>query len=384
MTKLDEKINYNTDITGLKTLQNSIYNKLEIDKESYNTIISKKISETEKEQEKISENLGTEKSNAVHKSRENKKALSEIQKIEKEFNKKIKKKKKEKLNELIIIFKELTDEYIEKNLIYIKSQINEKKDQKEKYDEKIKNLDEEEKEKITNKELLVLEETHISTYIKKIETMLKTIESEKLSNNKKIDELNKLEILFTNIFNYNDNINKKFEEMEFNSYQNKILYFIIKDSISKIIPEIMNKTNKNSKILNEINEYFIKKKYNFLKEIQKYNDNIESNYFFESYNKHIIEIENKINNLLLSVNSNIINYSNKNIDKFNKNLSKKIDSIKNLEPNIEIIFDNKYKYRKLNRDIKNNKINIPPYTNIYFIYIIFLLIIVDYLTLLYE
>ena len=377
-----EKHNYKS-ISEFETKKTQIYDELEIEKDMFKTTIEEKISSikdeinTKKQSIRNGKaNINVEKKGATE-TREKKKKLDDE---ENEFINK-------KYQELEFFFKKVSDEYINKSLIYFKSIIDIKIDKEKELKIEKKDLEEEQSEKAIEIELLQKEIKNNDLYIDQIKKILESINLEKSLNNKKKEDLLKLDKLFFDILKYNKAINKIFENIEYNSYQNKILYFIIKDDIKKIILNINEeKKEEHIKLLNKINEYFIKKNYNFLKEIKKYNDDDESNYFFESYNKHFIEIEKKINNLLLSVNSKIITYQEKPEKEklFSNLLKKKIYSVKKLEPNIEIIFNTSYEYTKITENIKNNKINIPPYTNIYFIYIIFLLIIIDYLTIFYQ
>ena len=106
--------------------------------------------------------------------------------------------------------------------------------------------------------------------------------------------------------------------------------------------------------------------------------------FFEEYKKHSDELKKTIIKLLTKINNGELNIV-KNIDLLRKNYVeyvKYITSKKTIRQNI-ININNNYEKVKTNKK-KGNLIVIPPYTHTLFLYLIDLLIIIDYLTVFYK
>jgi hypothetical protein len=131
--------------------------------------------------------------------------------------------------------------------------------------------------------------------------------------------------------------------------------------------------------INDLNDYFNKKDFKFKKKIEEIYDNIkeynEIKPFFEEYIENIKNLSFKINNLLNKIHKEILIIDNKpKIDLYFKLIYKQGKRIKNIHSEIinqKIIIKDKY-------------IKILPYTDSMFLYIIYLILIIDYLNFFYE
>jgi len=302
-----------------------------------------------------------------------------------------------------------------------------------------RNKDEEEKYKLEFEKDDIIKEQNIMTifydnyneYILDINKKLIDIDSNKIKNdqNKKIikdilnTEFNKLIELSEKI----ENIEKK---NEYDSTYNKIYFYIEHDEIfngfftskeifnakfgkkitniknsdkTKLLININNnikqKLNLN-KIENEdeklkkilkydnfntylviLNKYFTEQKFFFINQINLIYRNLKEDNeiipFFDEYMNHFNKLSLKINNLLNQINQDIIIFKIEKIndlDPYFKIINKKIETIEKINNNS-------------NENINNNKgkyTTILPYTDSMFLYIIYLTLIIDYLTFFYE
>jgi len=197
-------------------------------------------------------------------------------------------------------------------------------------------------------------------------------------------------------------INKETEKLEYNNSKNK-LYFLstLDDKLNKYIGDIRGidiSTNNNTikkiqTIYENINKYFTDLKtnnnnfisllnqHNFLKDlsnsISKNNNDNSLKSFSDEFQKYNNELITKINNLLDNINKNklkLIIYNILNFQRFNYIISNKYKKIDSINTNKDGSNINK----------KGKFILILPYTDIMFKYLLYLLIIVDFLNFFYQ
>jgi len=197
-------------------------------------------------------------------------------------------------------------------------------------------------------------------------------------------------------------INKETEKLEYNNSKNK-LYFLstLDNKLNKYIVDIKdinistnnNKIKKIQTIYENINKYFTELKtnnnnfisllnqHNFLKDLNNIiskNDNDNSlKSFTDEFQKYNNELITKINNLLDKINKNklkLIIYDILNFQRFNNIISNKYKKIVSIDTNKDGSNINK----------KGKFILILPYTDIMFKYLLYLLIIIDFLNFFYQ
>jgi len=206
----------------------------------------------------------------------------------------------------------------------------------------------------------------------------------------------------TEITNTIFTINKETKKLEYNNSKNK-LYFLstLDDKLNKYIGDIRGidiSTNNNTikkiqTIYENINKYFTDLKtnnnnfisllnqHNFLKDlsntISKSNNDNSLKSFADEFQKYNTELITKINNLLDKINKNklkLIIYDILNFQRFNNIISNKYKKIDSINTNKD--------GSKINK--KGKFILILPYTDIMFKYLLYLLIIVDFLNFFYQ
>lgn len=290
-----------------------------------------------------------------------------------------------------------------------------------------------EKADFTNeKDLLSIYSNNYSEYITEIDNIINSTDSKKIENDNNNRKLNNiLSDEFNKLIELSEKIEKIDNIYQFNNRDNKIYFYIESDEIFGIFSDSKEEINKEIKqaIKNEnkikniknvknniknnikkqlklnsitsdnekikiilkyqyfkqyknfLNKYFNEQKFVFINEIENIYKNLKDNNeikpFFEEYMNHFKNFSLKINNLLNKINQDIITF---NIGKIN-NLSpyfeiteKKLSYIKTIKTNSE-------------KEINNNKgnfITILPYTDSMFLYIIYLTLVIDYLTFFYE
>jgi hypothetical protein len=235
------------------------------------------------------------------------------------------------------------------------------------------------------------------SYFNTINTRIKNIDTEKNENEKDLIK-NNCNIEFDMLDKILKNIDNKLSIIEFNKIDNKLYFFYKKDDIYKLYNNYFNDMTKSKKnadnlltisnsnkynnfmntILKELNKYFIENKEDFFKKIQEiFNNNNNNNLisFLDQYKKYKDELIFKINDLLDKINDDKLklNLNNKNIPKFIPLIKKKQDRIKKILDHVNDKIDTKGKYTV-----------IIPSTDVLFLYIINLLIIIDFLTYFYE
>lgn len=240
------------------------------------------------------------------------------------------------------------------------------------------------------------------SYFNTINTRIKNIDTEKNENEKDLIK-NNCNIEFDMLDKILKNIDDKLSIIEFNKIDNKLYFFYKKDDIYKLYNDyfsnILNsklsadanllkksKTPTNidkynnfmNIILQELNKYFIENKEDFFKKIQEiFNNNNNNNLisFLDQYKKYKDELIFKINDLLDKINDDKLKLNSNNIiiDNFIPLIIKKKGRIKKILDHVEDKIDTKGKYTV-----------IISSTDVLFLYIINLLIIIDFLTYFYE
>ena len=291
-----------------------------------------------------------------------------------------------------------------------------------------RNKDEEEKYKLEFEKDNIIKEKEIKTvfynnyneYILDINNKLIDIESNKIKNDQnKKDIKDILNIEFNKLIELSEKIEDIEKKNEYDSTNNKIYFYIGRDEIfneyfknktdfnNKIKQNSIEKKNKisifehnlnanNKKIfspdkilkyfyfneyLEFLNEYFTKQKFFFINEVNKIYKNLKEDSeikpFFEEYMNHFKKLLFKINNLLNQINLDIIMFKIEKVDDLDPYfniINKKIETINKINDNS-------------NENINNNKgkyTTILPYTDSMFLYIIYLTMIIDYLTFFFE
>jgi hypothetical protein len=335
-------------------------------------------------------------------------------------------------NEIIEYIKKLVEQQIKKNK-NIKSSNNIKilQNNKNKYEKEKYEFELEYNDILKRKELFTLYiDNYEKIYVQEIDKIIKNIDSTK---NKNDEDKKKIQIIlndeFTKLINLCEKIEKINNINKYNTIDNKIYFYVKEDNILKSnyfknmsefnsninniyeghkkfnLSNINNNIKKKLKLSNSNNEndsekikkifklnyletyisflnnYFTKQKFYFINEINNIYNNLDENNeirpFFEEYMNHFKKLSFKINNLLNQINLDIITF---NIEKINSLdpyfniIGKKIENIKKINKNSDV-------------NIQNNKGNfttILPYTDSMFLYIIYLTLIIDYLTFFYE
>jgi hypothetical protein len=162
--------------------------------------------------------------------------------------------------------------------------------------------------------------------------------------------------------------------IKFNQSPNKVIFKLGKDNIYEIYKSIIGK--KDHKIIKkEINNYFTNNEETFIeflnKEKEKSNKDIYK-LFFKEYNNYYEKFIKKIKNILDNINKHSLTLNNLNHGDFLKKYKIKIDNIDKLLTN-PTNNNNTGKYTK-----------VLPYTNILLVYLLYLLLIIDYLTYFYK
>jgi len=259
-------------------------------------------------------------------------------------------------------------------------------------------------------------------YFNTINKVIKNIDSEKNENEKNIflDNCNNEFDLLDKILK---DINNKIAVMDFNRIDNKLYFLYQKDDINEIYKiyffnlvnnennfwkqilekfsgNAKNKLLKNMKLNNkkpitdddinihlmnkiiiDLNKYFIENKEDFLKKIIEIFNNNENNNlvsFLDQYKEYKDGLILKINNLLDKINNNELKLIDiKKINEITNNfvpiIKKKEERIKKIIEHVNDKIDTKGKYTV-----------IIPSTDVLFLYIINLLIIIDFLIHFYE
>jgi hypothetical protein len=232
------------------------------------------------------------------------------------------------------------------------------------------------------KDLLTIYSNNYNEYILEIDNIVTNIDSKK-----NIDEQNKkdIQIILNNEFTKLIELSERIEDIDrkfnYNTTENKIYLSVEQDNIFKNWSKLKNlNTNTNTKLLEEINEYFTEQKFIFIDEINKIyeilKENNEIKPFFKEYMNHFVILSSKINNLLDQINLDIIIF--------------KIEKIENSTPYSNIIKNKLEIIKKIKTNSTNNINNkgefttILPYTDSMFLYFIYLTLMIDYLTFFYE
>jgi len=228
----------------------------------------------------------------------------------------------------------------------------------------------------------------IDDEIVKLNSNENTAEIQNLCN----DEFNKLILISEKIKNI---LNNK----EYDNTENKIYYHLKNDDIinfiltngvteidysrntfsidKKTASEIIVNTTIRETYLNIIKNYINKKNFTFIEKIKEINivDN-EIKPFFEEYINYFDNILLKINSIIDKINMKIFNFNTKikidnYFDEYANEKIKNINNIKEKSVNLKTIKKDKY-------------IEIIPYTDTMFLYIIYLILIIDYLNYFYS
>ena len=228
----------------------------------------------------------------------------------------------------------------------------------------------------------------IDDEIVKLNSNENTAEIQNLCN----DEFNKLILISEKIKNI---LNNK----EYDNTENKIYYHLKNDDIinfiltngvteidysrntfsidKKTASEIIVDTTIRETYLNIIKNYINKKNFTFIEKIKEINivDN-EIKPFFEEYINYFDNILLKINSIIDKINMKIFNFNTKikidnYFDEYANEKIKNINNIKEKSVNLKTIKKDKY-------------IEIIPYTDTMFLYIIYLILIIDYLNYFYS
>ena len=179
---------------------------------------------------------------------------------------------------------------------------------------------------------------------------------------------------YNNIFNSIIDMAKKYQSavdnIKLSNQPNKLYYYYNEDT--KFIELLANETLQNKSIKNKVSIYFANNKTNNFIEYLTNNEIIKNNKFFENYMNNYNALTEKIKNLL---------------DKINNGELKKIESSPKINDEL------KNKKEKIIKSCTNRNINLTkkgkytvilPYTDVLFLYFIDLLIIIDYITTMYE
>ena len=335
--------------------------------------------------------------------------------------------------DIIYYIKKLVEEQIKKNKnIKSNNNITIIKKNKEKFEKEKFEFEIEYNDILKKKDLYTLyNDSYEKNYIQEIDKIIKNIDLNRIK-----DEQNKKDIkdILNNEFNLLIQLIEKIEKIDninkFNNTKNKIYFFIEQDDIfknkffinnsevntkiqknfnnihentkTKLLKNINsnlkqelklnNITNSNNKIkkilkysyLNEyidfLNKYFTEQKFIFIDQINLIYKNLKEDDeiipFFEEYMNHFKKLSLKINNILNQINQDIIIFKTEkmnDLDPYFNIIIKKIENIKKINNNSDENINNRGKFT-----------TILPYTDSMFLYIIYLTLIIDYLTFFYE
>ena len=209
---------------------------------------------------------------------------------------------------------------------------------------------------------------------------------------------NEISTIVTNLYEENNKIG-------FLNNKNK-LYFLMKidTKLNNCIDQIKNIENiEIIKITNNISDYFSNLKNNnnnFISQLNQYNylnnminNKLNKNKVLKSFSDEYInynkELNTKINNLLKNINkkkySLIQKYNQKPVkETFNEIILPKLQKIKSIDQNKDGSIINNNNNNNSNSKLKANIIKVLPFTDIMFKYLIYLLIIIDFLSFFYE
>jgi hypothetical protein len=269
--------------------------------------------------------------------------------------------------------------------------------------EKIIKKDKEDKKKLEfekdiktkQKDLLTIYSNNYTEYISKIDNILSNIDLDKDNSDQNKKELkNIIDSEFNKLIELSNKIKDIVNKIYYNSTHNKIFYYITNDYLYDHIvlynEKNYFKTSNLNKFINFLNDYFTENKFYFINKIREIKNNIKEDneiiHFFNEYINNFEMLVLKINNLLNQINQDNIN--------IRQNPKKNIDDTNNID---NTLFINNEKYINKKIDICNKIINyskneitqngkkgkfteILPYTDVMFLYIIFLTNIIEIIT----